>query len=127
MGPWGNRKSVKVRYLFMLFHFVGTCATTVGREDVTSLDRQIVNYVDEIFNVDKYHVIPGVGIETKDHSSGPPWEERERERERKFANSTDVSSVEDYFYKKWDQYTENHVVAVNLSETSRFLKSTYTI
>ena len=123
MGPWGNRKSVKVRYLFMLFHIVGTCATTAGREDVTSLDRQIVNYVDEIFNVDRYHVIPGVGIETKDNSSLPLWQEGER----RAANSTDVSSLEDYFYKKWDQYTENHVVAVNLSETSRFLKSMYAV
>nr|XP_023024703.1 uncharacterized protein LOC111512782 [Leptinotarsa decemlineata] len=100
---------------------VQSCATDQEVRDESVLDRELKNYVDRIFAVENFIIVPGVKIEEIN------------DRNQSIVNVTNicengrsVESVEDYVGKKIDQFAGSHVLSVNFEETARFLTSTPT-
>ncbi|KRT84298.1 hypothetical protein AMK59_2386 [Oryctes borbonicus] len=120
MLPWKYRKihyMIPVVTIFLMFSDVlPRCASESTDKMESYVDKQLINYVDEIFSVDKLNIMPGFSIESKENAS------RQEDYKRKCEDARNLQDVTAYFYEKWDQYIENHVLAVNMSETSRFLR-----
>ncbi|GJQ85492.1 hypothetical protein Trydic_g23082 [Trypoxylus dichotomus] len=95
---------------------VPRCAAESAEKVESYVDKKLINYVDEVFSVDKLNIMPGFRIESKKNTS------RQEDHKRKCENARNLQDVTAYFYEKWDQYIENHVLSVNISETSRFLR-----
>lgn len=90
------------------------CDATVQQiAHLSNLDKELVRYVDSIFSTDNLTVIPGIKIEKVTKNATIPEECNSVARK-------DGIEVTDYFYNKLNDYGDNHVVKVNLSNTARF-------
>ncbi|XP_049823531.1 uncharacterized protein LOC109606352 [Aethina tumida] len=80
------------------------------------LDEQLKKYVDGVLSVDNYDIVPGVYIE------------RSRNLTVENGSLGDVGcgrgafDIQNYVYRKLDQYSQTHVLAVNIPATARFFK-----
>lgn len=110
------------------------------------VNRILINYVDEVFSeTDRLNIMPGllkieprikgVGRNTstittttstpmsrlfdmgRDHNNNGNCKIEKNSVGRNLDDN-----IKDYFYNRWDQYTRNHVLTVNVSEASRLLK-----
>lgn len=119
--PWKHRRSGCVALLFCLFHLLplsSSCPES-HNEKISRVDKELMDYLDETFAVDKYKIIPGVHIEPARRKN-----ESATDRNDKSCESARKSrGLEDYFHDKLKQYYETHLVSVNLPETARFFFS----
>ncbi|XP_017771204.1 PREDICTED: uncharacterized protein LOC108558720 isoform X2 [Nicrophorus vespilloides] len=113
MEQWKRRKGQAVA-LLLLVAMVSQVESCGSVEGLSGVDKQLAKYVDGIFSADSVDVMPGVGIERV----------RNGTEEENCSEAKSLASVEDYFYNKWNDFSKNHVVSVNIPETARFLKST---
>jgi len=117
MEQWKRKRSPSLDIILLIvFLYGGNCCKI--EENFSGLDKELVRYVDDIFSVDNVTVIPGIGIER-----------RNKDVEDVHRNDTDLKKCdtprksmqfEDYFYDKWNDYTDSHIVKVNLTSTARF-------
>lgn len=124
MIPWNFRKdgcftrttTSTILPLLLLLTFLSRCILADSIASQPNLqEAELRNYVDELFSGDKVEIMPGLTIEPTGNLSKPSAA----------CVGNDCADVSDYFYKKWNQYIEEHVLAVNVSETSRFLSRKY--
>ncbi|KAI4461703.1 hypothetical protein MML48_5g00002969 [Holotrichia oblita] len=105
----------EITLLVILSLLPESIAKTMNKHE-NHLDKELINYVDELLSVDKLSIMPGFHIEPKENAS------RQEHHKRKCDSPRNLQDVADYFNEKWNQYIESHVLAVNVSETSRLLK-----
>ncbi|KAL3268015.1 hypothetical protein HHI36_007148 [Cryptolaemus montrouzieri] len=93
-----------------------TCTQRGDREQELQesiAQRELKNYVDSVFSIDEYYIMPGVSIEKIDNAT-----ERmdvdvscETQRSRR--------SLQEYLEERLDQYTKTHVLSVRMPQTAR--------
>lgn len=118
VNPWKHRRSGCVALLFCLFYLpnLSSSCPEIRNEKVSRVDKELMDYLDDTFAVDKYRIIPGVQIE--------PARKMNHSEINISDNSCEIArrsrGLEDYFYDKLKNYYETHLVSVNLPETARF-------
>lgn len=120
MVQWKYRRNeymilAAITLIVILSLLPGSIAKEMSKKE-NYFDKELMNYVDELLSVDKMSIMPGFQIELKENVS------TEEGHKRKCDNPRNLQDVTDYFNEKWNQYIESHVLAVNVSETSRLLK-----
>lgn len=120
MEQWKRRRQQQITIFILLAVFGVAKSTSCDDAPIamSRLDRELTAYVDKIFSVDNVTVMPGVGIERVQDNV-------ESDRSEFSRNCTPTHAVEDYFYEKWNDFSERHVVSLNLPQTARFLQSMY--
>lgn len=115
--PWKHRRSGCVALLFCLFYFphISLSCPEIRDERLSRVDRELMDYLDDTFAVDKYRIIPGVHIEPTQNRN-----ESETDRKDSCESARKSKGLEDYFYDRFKEYYETHLVSVNLPETARF-------
>lgn len=125
MGQWKRRKSEYIKYsiLVTLGFIIQYTTATEHSKNISTLDQELIEYVDKIFTVDKYKILPGVEVERKENDTLKNSTQSRCERGRSLSES-----VEDHFYRKFQEFTNNHVLSLKVPETARFLiKCKYSI
>lgn len=119
---WKHRRGGCIALLFYLIcltHLSSSCPQNENQK-LNHVDRELMEYLDETFAIDRYKIIPGVQIE-------PVRGKNKSEIERKDDNSCESArrsrGLEDYFHEKLKSYYKTHLVSVNLPETARFFFS----
>lgn len=120
MVQWKYRRNeymilAAITLIVILSLLPGSIAKEMSKKE-NYFDKELMNYVDELLSVDKMSIMPGFQIELKENVS------TEEGHKSKCDNPRNLQDVTDYFNEKWNQYIESHVLAVNVSETSRLLK-----
>lgn len=117
--PWKHRRSGCVALLFCLFYLphLSEACPEMQKERLSRVDKELMDYLDNTFAVDKYRIIPGVQIEPARRSNET---ENKEEKNSSCERGRRNRGLEDYFYEKFRKYYENHLVSVNLPETARF-------
>ncbi|XP_057652259.1 uncharacterized protein LOC130891487 [Diorhabda carinulata] len=107
--------------LFVILYcslLVNSCEIDKSKNRVIALDEELKNYVDKVFSVRELNIVPGVKIE---EINDVP------ENNRTFTTSCDtgrsLESLEAYVHRKIEQFSTNHLLSVNLSETARFFSA----
>ncbi|XP_022918600.1 uncharacterized protein [Onthophagus taurus] len=127
MARWKIWMKNHLLLAFTVITMVPKLCYTLNENKISFVDRELFKYVDEIFDEDRYKIFPGLEIENNTVSK--PTDRCLFNKNKNTINEThceesrSMGTLEDYFYKKLYQYTQNHVVAVNVSETSRFFKA----
>lgn len=120
MGQWRRRKSVFIKYsvLVTLVCILQYTKASEHSKNITTLDQELIQYVDEIFNIDKYRILPGIEVERKENlpKKNVTYNSNNNNEKRSMTND-----LQDYVYKRMDNYLKTHVVSLNLPETARFL------
>lgn len=118
MGPWKRRKSAYIKYsiLVTLGFIIQYTTATEHSKNISTLDQELIEYVDKIFSVDKYKILPGVEVERKGNDTI-----KNSTRSCCGAGRSLSEDVEEHFYKKFQEFTNNHVVSLKVPETARFL------
>ncbi|XP_056635179.1 uncharacterized protein LOC130444160 [Diorhabda sublineata] len=97
---------------------VNSCEIDKSKNRVIALDKELKNYVDKVFSVRELNIVPGVKIE---EINDVP------ENNRTLTTSCDtgrsLESLETYVHRKIEQFSTNHLLSVNLSETARFFSA----
>lgn len=113
-----NRKKSVIFNLFILIA-ASSASECDNARSTGVLDEQLKKYVDGVLSVDNYDIVPGVYIE------------RSRNLTVENGSLGDVGcgrgafDIQNYVYRKLDQYSQTHVLAVNIPATARFFKGTH--
>ncbi|CAH1154276.1 unnamed protein product [Phaedon cochleariae] len=116
---WFQARSHFLKITLLLFSCTIILATSTTEQEVQDdsiLNRELKDYVDKVFSVDQFSIVPGVRIERALNGSAA-----DKGQPRDTARSGD--SVEEYFVRKIGRYVDGHVILVNVDETARFLSS----
>ncbi|XP_023309961.1 uncharacterized protein LOC108905934 [Anoplophora glabripennis] len=122
---WKHRGSelVIVKLISILYcaSIAKSCGTEQEVRDESVLDRELKNYVDRVFSVGEFRIVPGIEIERAGNQTyirdGSDNNRNDCERGRNY------ETVQEYAGKKLNHYAQTHVLSVNLQETARFLSS----
>lgn len=112
---WKYRELVIVKLISILyFASIARCCQEVRDESV--LDRELKNYVDRVFSVEEFHIVPGIEIERSVNRTAD-----DSDRDAKGCRQGRSSeTVEEYAIDKLNRYAKTHTLSVNLQETARF-------
>lgn len=78
----------------------------------TEIDKELKNYVDEVFSAENVEVMPGLQLTKLDNVSA---------NDNKYDNNATTRSLEDYFHERLDSFAKSRLVSVNVQQTARFL------
>lgn len=120
---WKHRGSelVIVKLILILYcaSIAKSCGTDQEVRDESVLDRELKNYVDRVFSVEEFHIVPGIEIE---RAVNQTFIEDASDNNRKDCGRS-YETVQEYVGKKLNSYARSHVLSVNLQETARFFSS----
>ncbi|XP_044754757.1 uncharacterized protein LOC123313800 isoform X1 [Coccinella septempunctata] len=96
------------------FTSIRTC-TSGPQHDLqeSSLHRDLKGYIDKVFSIDDYYIMPGVSIEKASNDTDTEKVDVSCETQRK------GRSLQDYLEERLDQYTKTHVLSVRMPQTAR--------
>lgn len=116
MGQWRRRKSEFIKYsiLVTLICILQYTQATEHSKNLTTLDEKLIKYVDEIFSLDNYKILPGLELEKKEINGT-------NETFRGYNEYETDNVVQEYFYKRMDNFINSHVLSLNVPQTARFL------
>lgn len=113
-----------VRGLFLMICVIGcitsirTCTPGPDRPNDlqdSSLQRNLKSYIDKVFSIDDYFIMPGVSIEKVSNTS----EKIDKTADDSCGTQRNSRSIQDYLEEKLDQYTKTHVLSVKMPQTAR--------
>ncbi|KAG5875190.1 hypothetical protein JTB14_006849 [Gonioctena quinquepunctata] len=118
---WTHTRNKSFTFLILIISVsaVQSCETDQEVRDESVLDRELKNYVDRVFSVEEFSIVPGIRIEGVGNSSGTNVNVTNG-----CESGRGAASVSDYVEEKLDRFTETHTLTVNFDETARFLSST---
>lgn len=92
------------------------CETSEKVVEESVVDKELKNYVDDLFSENNFFIVPGIRVEGITNTT---------KNETKYCDSgRSARSVEDYFQEKLDDFTKTHTLSVNVLEAARFLSPT---
>lgn len=107
---WQYRTSDMLRVLYVLI------LVTTLKACESEIDKELKKYVDSVLSVDKYSILPGIGIERVANST----------QNATCVSSRSLGGIEDYIKKRIDDYTKTHVLSVDIPTTARFFQGNLT-
>lgn len=118
MGQWRRRKSEFIKYsvLVTLVCIIQYTTASEHSKNITTLDQELIEYVDEIFSLDKYRILPGIEVEKKTNLPNTNIILSNNNEKRSMNND-----IREYFYKRMDEFINSHVISLNIPQTARFL------
>lgn len=87
----------------------------------SDLDKELKRFVDGVLSVDEYPIIPGIVIERSSNAS------TDNKHDENCVSTRSFASVENYVKRKIEEYTKNHVLAVDIPATARFFQGKTTL
>lgn len=114
MGQWRRRKSEFIKYsiLVTLVCIIQYTTASEHSKNITTLDQKLIEYVDEIFSIDKYRILPGIELEPKQNVTNLDSHRKGRSM---------GNNLQEHFYEKMENFLSSHVISLHLPETARFL------
>ncbi|XP_044271469.1 uncharacterized protein LOC123015662 [Tribolium madens] len=114
---WRYRTGDMLKVLYVLCLVLSTLRASKLNCGSDEIDRELKQYVDSVLNIDKYSILPGIGIERVANAS------KNGENEETCVSSRSFGSIQEYVKKKMDEYSKTHVLSVDIPATARFFQS----
>ncbi|XP_045474144.1 uncharacterized protein LOC123680343 isoform X1 [Harmonia axyridis] len=96
------------------FTHIRTC-TPGGDLQESTLQRDLKSYIDKVFSIDDYDIMPGVSIEKVSNNT----ERLDKNEDVSCETKRTRRSLQDYLEERLDQYTKTHVLSVRMPQTAR--------
>ncbi|XP_063919319.1 uncharacterized protein LOC135134547 isoform X2 [Zophobas morio] len=117
MDPtWRHRTGdMLIKVLYMLCLVSTSFASKLDCE--SDLDKELKRFVDGVLSVDEYSIIPGVVIERAANVTSKHVDD-----DGMCVSSRSFTTIENYVKRKLQEYTDSHVLSVNIPATARFFQ-----